>query len=271
MRISLSMKFLRNKNAIMKKLLILSFILLSVINVSACKCVYETLAYNYQNSDFAGIIRILKVYDENTEKRTYKADIEIEKTYKGKAFKTINVSGLIGNSYSGACEINVLPDERYLIFLNKYNNTYSISSCTPKSKLENKPTKAENLQLKNLSEAFTYIDNNKFRFMGLQFTRCYDETQTESRSDLSKISGFKPKQPFAIYKVKIDDTSKIQEITPVTTFGSKDSMIENILKTKMKVSTPTSFWNANPKEGLLFLSYHKENIDKPYGEIISCD
>ncbi|WP_433632216.1 hypothetical protein [Chryseobacterium cucumeris] len=88
---------------------------------------------------------------------------------------------------------------------------------------------------------------------------------------MSKISGFKPKQPFAIYKVKIDDTSKIQKITPVTTFGSKDSMIENILKTKMKVSTPASFWNANPKEGLLFLSYHKENIEKPYGEVISCD
>ncbi|WFB69676.1 hypothetical protein [Chryseobacterium sp. WX] len=256
----------------MKKLSLLLFLLLSIIKVSACKCVYETLAYNYQNSEFVGIIRILKVYDENTEQRSYKADIEIEKVYKGaKTFKTMNVRGLIGNSYSGACEIDVLPNERYLIFLNQYNNTYSISSCTPKSKLENKPTKDEKLWLKNLEKAFTYLNNNTFRFIGLQFTRCYDEFQTEYKSDLSKISGFKPKQPFAIYKVKIDDTSKIQEITPVTTFGSKDSMIENILKTKMKVSTPTSFWNANPKEGLLFLSYHKENIDKPYGEVISCD
>lgn len=255
----------------MKKLLLLFFILLSIIKVSACKCVYETLAYNYQNSDFVGIIKILKVYDENTEQRTYKAEIEIEKTYKGTTFKTMNVRGLIGNSYSGACEVNVLPNERYLIFLNKYNNTYSISLCTPKSKLENKSTKAENLQFKNLSEAFTYIDNNKFRFMDLQFTRCYDETQTGSRSDLSKISGFKPKQPFAIYKVKIDDRSKIQEITPVTTFGSKDSIIENILKTNMKVSKPTSFWNPNPKEALLFLFYNQENIGKPYDEIISCD
>jgi hypothetical protein len=255
----------------MKKLLLLSFILLSVIKISACSCVYETLAYNYQNSEFVGIIKILKVYDENTEQRTYKADIEIEKMYKGTTFKTMNVRGLIGNSYSGACEIDVLPNERYLIFLNKNNNTPSISSCTPKSKLENKPTKAENLWLKNKEKAFTYLNNNTFRFIGLQFSHCYDETQTESRSDLSKISGFKPKQPFAIYKVKIDDTSKIQEITPVTTFGSKDSMIENILKTKMKVFTPTSFWNPNPKEALLFLSYHKENINDPYGEVISCD
>ncbi|WP_312302319.1 hypothetical protein [Chryseobacterium sp.] len=255
----------------MKKLSLLFFILLSIIKVSACKCIHETLPYNYQNSEFVGIIKILKVYDENTEQRTYKADIEIEKVYKGATFKTMYVRGLIRNSYSGACEINVQPNERYLIFLNKYNNTYSISSCTPRSALKNKPTKDEKSWLKNLGKAFTYLDNNKFRFIGLQFTRCYDETRTGYKSDLSKISGFKPKQPFAIYKVKIDDTSKIQEITPVTTFGSKDGMIENILKTNMTVSTPASFWIPDPKEGLLFLSYHKENINDPYRDVISCD
>ncbi|MBE4947702.1 hypothetical protein [Chryseobacterium culicis] len=250
----------------MKKLPLLLFLLFSIIQVSACKCVYETLPQNYQSADFAGIIRILKVYDENIEQRTYKADIEIEKMYKRTIFKTINVRGLIGNSYSGACEVNVLPNERYLIFLNRYDNTSSISSCTPKSKLENKPTKAEKLWLKNQEKVFTYLDNHKFSF--IQFARCYDETQTGNKSDLSKISGFKPKQPFAIYKVKINEMSKIQEITPVTTFGSKDSIIENILKTNMIVSATTSFWDPNPKEALLFLSYNKND---PYGEVISCD
>ncbi len=251
---------------LMKKLSLLLFLLFSIIQVSACKCVYETLPQNYQSADFAGIIKILKVYDENIEQRTYKADIEIEKMYKGTIFKTINVRGLIGNSYSGACEVNVLPNERYLIFLNRYDNTSSISSCTPKSKLENKPTKAEKLWLKNQEKVFTYLDNHKFSF--IQFARCYDETQTGNTSDLSKISGFKPKQPFAIYKVKINEMSKIQEITPVTTFGSKDSIIENILKANMIVSAPTSFWDPNPKEALLFLSYNKND---PYGEVISCD
>jgi hypothetical protein len=256
----------------MKKLSLLLFLLLSTIKVSACKCVYETLSQNYLNASIVGIIKIVRVYDENTEQRTYKADIEFEKVYKGTTtFKTMNVRGLIGNSYSGACEVDVLPNERYLIFLNQSNNTYSISSCTLKSKLGNRPTKAEKSWLKNQEKVFTYLDNNKFRFMGLQFTRCYDEFQTEYKSDLSKISGFKPKQPFAIYKVKINERSKIQEITPVTTFGSKDSTIEKILKTNMIVSTPVSFWNPNPKEALLFLSYNKENINDPYGEVVSCD
>ncbi|WP_433632213.1 hypothetical protein [Chryseobacterium cucumeris] len=56
----------------MKKLSLLLFLLLSIIKVSACKCVYETLAHNYQNSEFVGIIKILKVYDENTEQRSWK-------------------------------------------------------------------------------------------------------------------------------------------------------------------------------------------------------
>ncbi len=51
----------------MKKLSLLLFLLLSIIKVSACKCVYETLPHNYQSADFAGIIKILKVYDENIE------------------------------------------------------------------------------------------------------------------------------------------------------------------------------------------------------------
>ncbi|TZF99710.1 hypothetical protein FW781_07215 (plasmid) [Chryseobacterium panacisoli] len=254
----------------MKKLSLLLFLLLSIIKVSACKCVFETLPQNYLNASIVGIIKIVRVYDEDSQQRNYKADVEFEKVYKGTTFKTMNVRGLIGNSYSGACEINVQPNERYLIFL-KSDSTYVISSCTPKAKLGIKPTKAENLWLKNLGKAFTYLDNNKFRFIGLQFTSCYDETQSEYGSDLSKISKFKPKQPFAIYKVKIDDRSKIQEITPVTTFGSKDDTIENILKTNMIVSTPTSFWIPNQKEALLFLFYNKENIGKPYDEVISCD
>lgn len=255
----------------MKKLSLLLFLLLNIINISACSCVWGTLPQNYENAEVVGIIKILKVYGENKQQRTYKADIEFEKVYKGKAFKTISVEGLIRKSSLAACEIGVKSNERYLIFLNKFNNSYSMSYCTPKSRLKNKADEDERSELEDLGKTFSYLDNNRSKFKGLQFTYCYDDSQTGYKSDLSKISDFMPKQPFAIYKVKINELSKIEEMTPIESFGSKDNIIEDILKTKMKVSRPMNSQDLNQQEFLLFLSYNKENINNPYGEVISCN
>ncbi|MDM1556656.1 MULTISPECIES: hypothetical protein [Chryseobacterium] len=79
----------------MKKLSLFLFLLLGILKVSACKCVPSTLIENYLSANVVGVIKILKVYDENTEQRTYKADVEFEKVYKGTKFTTLNVRGLI--------------------------------------------------------------------------------------------------------------------------------------------------------------------------------
>ncbi|UKB82952.1 hypothetical protein LF887_18330 [Chryseobacterium sp. MEBOG06] len=253
----------------MKKISLFLFLLLSIIKVSACKCVTETLAKNYLDADVVGVIKILKVYGENTAQRTYKADVEFEKAYKGTTFKTLNVRGLIGRSSSAACEIDVEPNDRYLIFLNKSGNGYSISSCTPRSRLKKAHTKNESSQLETLSEVFSYLDKNKDKLKGLQFASYYDDSQSSGKSGLSKISGFKPKQPFAIYKVKINGLSRIKEMTPVISFGSKDKTIETALRRQIAVSAPIVSGNSVQKEFLLLLFYHKENIKAQDKEMIS--
>lgn len=254
----------------MKKLLLLFFILLSIIKVSACKCIRETLAQDYLNANVVGIIKIIRVYDENAEQRTYKADVEFEKLYKGAKFKTLNVRGLIGNSYSGACEINVEPNERYLILLSGVNNNNpTISSCTPKSRLSTKPTKDENSELEALKKTFSYLDENKYKFIGLTFTSCDDETSDDGQTDLSQIKDFKPKQPFAIYRVKINESSKIEEIVTINDFGSQDKIIKDIIKRNMIVDRPMFSDSSDKKEFLILLFYHKENSKKHYKKTIS--
>lgn len=254
----------------MKKLSLFLFLLLSFIKVSACKCVMNTFAENYLSADVVGVIKILKVYDENPEQRTYKADVEFEKVYKGTKFTTLNVRGLIGKAYSSACEKEVSPNERYLILLNGYNNSYSINSCSPMSKLDAQPTKDEDLQLEKLSKAFSYLEKNKLKFKGAQFSYYYDETMgANTRSELSKISNFKPKQPFAIYKVKLNDSFKIKEITPITTFGSKDKTIEAVMKKNLTIETPMFKDTSEKKEYLILLFYNQQNIKTKDKEIIS--
>lgn len=254
----------------MKKLSLLLFLFLSFINVSACKCVMSNFAENYLDADVVGVIKILKVYGENAQQRTYKADIEFEKLYKGAKFATLNVRGLIGNSSSAACEKDVKPNERYLILLKGSNKNFSISSCSPMSQLPEKPTKDENIEMEKLSNVFSYLDKNKFKFKGLQFTYYYDETiGANTRSELSKISNFKPKQPFAIYKVKLNDSFKIKEITPMTTFGSKDKTIVAIMKKNLTIETPMFKDTSEKNEYLVLLFYNKQNIKTENKEIIS--
>lgn len=254
----------------MKKLSLFLFLLLSCIKISACKCVMSTFAENYLSADVVGVIRILKVYDENPEQRTYKADVEFEKVYKGKKFTTLNIRGLVGKSSSAACEKEVSPNERYLILLNGYNNGYSINSCSPMSRLNTQPTKDEDLQLEKLSKAFSYLEKNKLKFKGAQFSYYYDEKQGDNpKSELSQISNFNPKQPFAIYRVKLNDSFNIKKISPVIPFGSKDKIIEGIMKNNIRVETPMYKDTSEKKEYLILLFYNKQNINTPNKEVIS--
>lgn len=254
----------------MKKLSLFFFLILSIIEVSACKCVINPFAENYLKADVAGVIKILKVYDEDEQQRTYKADVEFEKVYKGTKFATLHIRGLIGKSSSAACEIDIEPNERYLVLLSGSGNKYTMTSCTPKSKLKDQPTRVENEQLENLGKALAYLDNNKFKFMGLKFASYYDEThEVNNKSDLSKINKFRPKQPFAIYKATVNELSRIEKISPIISFKSQDKTVEDIMKRKLTIELPMYRSDSKQKEYLLLFFYNKKNINIQDREIIS--
>lgn len=254
----------------MKKLSLFLFLLLGVLKVSACSCVMNTLAQNYLEANVVGVIKILKVYDENTQQRTYKADVEFEKIYKGTKFTTLNVRGLIGKSSSAACERDIIPNQRFLVLLNGSNNSFTVSHCSAMSSLNVQPTKDEEAQLEKLSKAFSYLEKNKLKFKGAQFVYYHDEKQGNNpKSELSKISDFNPKQPFAIYKVTLNDSFKIKGMSPVIAFSSKDKTIEGIMKRNITVETPMYRDTSKKKEYLILLFYNKHNINIPDKEVIS--
>ncbi|REC63402.1 hypothetical protein DRF65_04705 [Chryseobacterium pennae] len=229
-----------------------------------------TLAENYLEANVVGVIKILKVYEDNPDQRTYKADVEFEKIYKGTKFTTLNVRGQIGKSYSAGCERDVVPNERYLVLLNNSDNIYTVSYCSAMSRLNVQPTKDEEDQLEVLSKAFSYLETNKLKFKSSQFSYYHDQKQgSNPKSELSKINNFSPKQPFAIYRVKINNIFKIKEISPVIGFGSKDKTIEGIMKKNMTVNAPMYNNTSEKEEYLLLLFYNKQNINSPGKEVIS--
>jgi len=251
----------------MRTLFSVLFLVISFIEISACKCIGSPLAQQYLQADVVGVAKIIKVYDNNYEQRTYKADIEFQTIYKGEKFRTLIVRGLIRNSHAGSCEIDVEPGEKLLLLLEKHNGSYSISSCSPKYRL----SEDEKGTLETLSKTFEYLDKNKDRFRGLEFTTCFDELQKGDKSELSNIKNFSPERPFAIYKVKINDSFKIEEIQPVTAFGNNDKLIENILKHNMSVDIPLFSKNSTQKEFLILLLYFEGNVNKQYAEVINSE
>lgn len=253
----------------MKKLSLFLFLFVSIVRISACSCISPTLSQKYQYADVIGVMKIVKVYGQDKEHRMYKADIEFETVYKGTAVKTIIVSGRIGKSESAACEIEVKPEERYLIYLDdKSGNDYFVSYCTPKARLSNNAADDNTSYFEYLDKAFSFLETHKSKFNGLLFADSYVETPTEKKSDLSTISDFNPKQQFAIYKIKVNDLSEIQEVTTVAGFDSKDEIIGTILKTKFKVNIPQVPSGPGPKEFLLFFCYDKESIEDPETEVL---
>ncbi|HCN52166.1 MAG TPA: hypothetical protein DIT10_24320 [Chryseobacterium sp.] len=246
----------------MKKLSLFLFLLLTIVKISACSCIGLTLSQAYQNSDVIGVIKILKVYGQDKQRRMYKADVEFETIYKGKAFKTIMVSGRIGKPNSAACEIDIKPKERYLIYLDKSGNDYFVSYCTSKSKLSNNVADDDKSFFEDLDKTFSYIEANKSKFNDLQFADSYIIDPQGYRSSFYEISDFNPKQPFAIYKIKVNKSSEIQEATPIIGFGSEDERIGDILKTTFKANIYENL-ESETKEFLLFLCYDKESTEGP--------
>ncbi|MGK6342780.1 hypothetical protein ACMGDK_11110 [Chryseobacterium sp. DT-3] len=157
-----------------------------------------------------------------------------------------------------------------MVLLSRVNDkNLTISSCTPKYRLSTTPSKDENSELETLKKTFSYLDKNKYKFIGLTFTSCDDETSDDGQTDVSQIENFHPKQTFAIYRVKINESSKIEGISPITGFGSQDKIIKDVIKRKMTVDSPMFSNNSDKKEFLILLFYHKENTKKHYKKTIS--
>jgi len=231
----------------MGKLFVFVGLLISTFGF-ACKCDYQSFGENFANNNFVAEIEILKVYnvDSKTDEddRFYKADIKILKLYKGEAISSILIRGKIEKTYRSACEIAVSKGDRFLIYLNAEEN-FGMSACTPKINLDAENIHKERKALEFLiSQKIT--NTNCFYFSGDYF---------------KKFKNLKPDNNFAVYKLKVNEQSKVESIAVVQDFGtSKDSDIKNVIKENF-VMLKDFMTEVKNEEVVLVLFFDTENED----------
>lgn len=251
----------------MKKIIItFFFLILGLTKLFACKCdTFGSIGENYSNSDVIGEITILKVYGNNSKKRTYKADVSFEKNYKGNALKTLTIRGLISDIKTPACEIELKSGEKYLIYLTRNKNEYFVSACTPKFLIGNKNESFKSKTIDLQRQALNYLKKNPQK---IDFAFYFDDSQKGNKSDFSKLNQNTPKNQFAIYKISVDEKSRVSKVSIVSGFGNIDSEVENLIQKNFAI-VKGFMEEVRNKEVLLLMFYLPENQNKEYKEIIT--
>ena len=250
-----------------KTFFIFLFLILGLTKIFACKCgSFGSIGENYSNSDIIGEISILKIYDSNSKNRTYKVDISFQKIYKGSEIKTLTAEGVIGDIYTPACEIELNVGEKYLIYLSKHGNKYFVSACTPKFLIGNKDEvyNYKSVDLQRL--ALNYLKKNPQNF---DFVFYFDDSMLNGdKSSFSKLDKITPTNQFAIYKLKVDEKSRVSSISVISKFGEVDNEVENLIQKNFTI-VKGFMEEVKNKEVLLLMFYIPENENKEFKETIT--
>lgn len=241
----------------MKKIIILTLFLVSFTKIFACKCMGNSFAQQYLDSDIVALVTIEKTYgDKNVNRNgmqmdSYSADLKFEKIYKGVEFKTLNIFGTTVYASSGACEKLVKKGEKYLILLSKNNDgEYYVSSCNKMSEI------SDEKHVKEYEDIFNIIERNKAKSFFIKFAD-YDDASEDYNiqnydvvNDFSKLNDKRLKNKFGIYKVEINNDGKILKITPIEKIGVNEEQIQKLMKENFTVYNGL---NTNSGEYLLLL------------------
>ncbi|KQR93940.1 hypothetical protein ASG01_15595 [Chryseobacterium sp. Leaf180] len=259
----------------MKNRILILILLFCSLKSFACSCIYNNLAQEYLDADFAGIVTVKKTYDtkdlrfDNDLKRsTYIAELVFEKLYKGTEFDVLNMYGKAtmandDDRYFGSCDLFIQKGERYIIVLKKNSNgEFWGSQCTrliPLSAEENKVNDNEEL-INTYSNLFSNIEKHKKSFSNHIFLNFNDKTlrlndkTNYPESDFTKLNIGKPSENVGFYKVVLDENLKISKIVPIKKVGFRDKEIEKMIKRNLSLNKYDVPQYAS-KEYLLLLSF----------------
>ncbi|MGV8915138.1 MAG: hypothetical protein ACOH1X_06790 [Kaistella sp.] len=262
----------------MKKFLLLSLVLMSV-QIFACKCAnFGAVGMQYQNADFVGEIEITKIYGNDKKSRTYKADIAVLKTYKGNPVKTLEISGLIDEVQSAACEVELSVGEKFLIYLSKNDldnvismttstknlgaEKFTVSSCTPRTFI----SEMQDKKLETERQVLVFLSKRKEKLAQAFFL---DKSVDENSKGIFKNYEITDaKNNFAVYKLKVNGKSEVDAIEALQNFeSSQDEEIMELIR-ENAVIAKGFLTEVRYEEVLLTLFYVPKNNDSEFASTL---
>lgn len=198
----------------------------------------NNFAQDYLDADVVALVTIKNTYENKEYKingmqlRSYSADLNFERIYKGKEFNTLNVFGTTTYASSGACEKLVKKGEKYLIMLQKNNKgEYFVSSCSTMPNVDN-------LSINKYEKIFSIIDKNRSKILFRKFANYDDESQVYDNKTNKLLTDFDKlntnfKNKIGIYNVTIDEGGRVEKVISIEKIGEKEKEIQRLIKNNL--------------------------------------
>lgn len=239
-----------------------------VNSAQACKCGVLPLLDNYQRSAFVGTARIIKVNRAPGNAGQEILEIDITKLYKGDPIKKIRAF-----SRAGSCSFKVSENSNWLIFASLDNGELSFGFCSGSLQLDAKVDEVKfpaleghyKRQLSTTLAALDFIVKNKI-------SSNKPDSFYARESCTGSLTGFKNKDSFAVYEVKLQKDLSVKEVNILKGFQNKElsDMIVTCLKSALKINSSTAV--PVPEEiSLIFMYYFKGTGSKDGKSYVSQD
>jgi len=189
--------------------LLLSFLTFSSF---ACVCNPQTITEKYIQSDFVGIVTITKIYPNENNSDSYKADIKINEFFKGVKLKSIYVRGRSDGAMGSSCDIFIPVNTKLVAYAYKNREGfYEVGMCSGLLYLNKKQVKP-NPEL----DILKIFKSEKINFTDKTW---YHEISNSSL-ELEKYKGIELNKSYGIYEITFASNLGIKEVKEISGFGS---------------------------------------------------
>ncbi|MGM8362494.1 hypothetical protein ACSV4D_11315 [Flavobacterium sp. ARAG 55.4] len=212
----------------------------------------------YIESDFVAMVTITKIYPNEKNANSYRADIKINDLFKGEKLKSIYVYGRSDKSMGTSCDIFIPVNTKLVAYARKDSDgNYSVGMCSGLLYLNGRDGKRQDIELEILevlkSKNIDYT--NKTRYLDI----------TNFPANLNQFKGIQLDKKYGIYEITLDHDLKSTQVKEISGFGGDidDEMIQILSKTKWRVSNPKLKDDIDNNKLLVGVYYYEADKENP--------
>lgn len=210
--------------------------------------------------NFVATVTITKIYPNEKNDNSYKADIEINDMFKGEKLKSIYVYGRSDNKMGTSCDIFIPVNTKLVAYAQKGNDgRYTIGMCSGLLYFKGKNNERQDIELEilNLFKSKKIDYTNKTRYLDI----------TNFRANLTQFKGIELNKKYGIYEITLDSDLRSTQVKEISGFGKNnvdDEIIHILSKTKWKLANPRMKDEiSNSNKLLVGIYYYNSDKNNP--------
>ncbi|WP_238528668.1 hypothetical protein U8527_07485 [Kordia algicida OT-1] len=248
--------------------------LVSSFYATACSCDPPSITEKYVQSDFVANVTIVKIYPNEKNKELYRADIKINKLYKGDQLKSIYVAGNNGGIGS-SCSIFIPAKTKLIAYARKNaDGKYTIGMCSGLLYIDysgsyRKKTRKNARQMKNQRRELTILE--LFKKKNIQYTsKIQFREKAVLHKKLAQFKGLSLKKSYAFFELTFTEHLAVKDVKLIAGF---DDPIDNQLIDILKEGSWSSFSNGVkdkvPENSTLLFGIYYYEAENEYASFLS--